>query len=88
MVAHLSCHPSDYSNGPTPWYCCVQPLVSQSMPDSQVPQGQPDQCLSSPHPAGNGVLLADGHVRAIDHGWLTANPAAFNWQNTPALLLP
>ncbi len=88
MVAHLSCNPLDYPTGPTSWYNCVQPLGSQSLPDIQVPPGQPDQYLSSPHPAGNGVLLADGHVGVIDHAWLTANPAVWNWQNTSPLLFP
>ena len=88
MVAHLSCNVQDYQNGPTPWYNCVQPLTTQSTPDSQVTPGLFDQALSSPHPGGNGVLLADGHVRVIDHAWLTANPAVWNWRNTTSIQLP
>jgi prepilin-type N-terminal cleavage/methylation domain-containing protein/prepilin-type processing-associated H-X9-DG protein len=88
MVAHLGCNPQDYADGPTSWYDCLQPFSAQSMPDSQVPPGQMDQTLSSPHPGGNGVLFADGHVQWIDHGWLTANQSVWNWQNTAPLQFP
>jgi prepilin-type N-terminal cleavage/methylation domain-containing protein/prepilin-type processing-associated H-X9-DG protein len=88
MTAHLSCNPQDYSVGPTPWYNCQQPLTAQSMRDSQVPVGQFGQFLSSPHPGGNGVLFADGHVQLLDNDWLTANPNVWNWQNTLPLQLP
>ncbi len=88
MVGHLACNPQDYPNGPTPWYDCIQPLNAQSIPDSQVPAGQFDKSFGSPHPAGNGVLLADGHVRVIDNGWLTANQSVWNWQNTTPLQVP
>jgi prepilin-type N-terminal cleavage/methylation domain-containing protein/prepilin-type processing-associated H-X9-DG protein len=88
MVAHLGCNPQDYANGPTPWYNCIQPLVALSTSDSQVPQGLWDQTLSSPHPGGNQVLFADGHVQLIRNEWLTANPNVWNWQNTTPLLFP
>jgi prepilin-type N-terminal cleavage/methylation domain-containing protein/prepilin-type processing-associated H-X9-DG protein len=88
MVAHLACNPQDYSVGPTPWYDCVQPLNASSIPDYQVPQGLFDQTLSSPHPGGNVVLLADGHVQMFDHGWLTTNQVIWNWQNTTVLQFP
>jgi prepilin-type processing-associated H-X9-DG protein len=51
------------------------------MPDSRVPVGQMSQFFSSPHPSGNVVLFADGHVQSISHEWLTANPAVWNGQN-------
>jgi prepilin-type N-terminal cleavage/methylation domain-containing protein/prepilin-type processing-associated H-X9-DG protein len=82
MVAHLGCNPHDYANGPTPWYNCLQPLVGLSMEDRQVVQGQYGTTLSSPHPAGNVVLFADGHVDSIGNDWLTANQSVWNWQNT------
>ena len=88
MVAHLSCNPQDYPNGPTTWYDCIQPFSAQSMQDTQVPPGQMDQFFSSPHPGGNGVLFADGHVQFIDNGWLTANQSVWNWQNTAPLQFP
>ena len=88
MVAHLACNPQDYPIGPTAWYDCIQPLSAQSMQDSQVPVGQFDQTLSSPHPGGNGVLFADGHVQLLDNGWLTANQNVWNWQNTIPLQFP
>ena len=88
MVAHLACNPQDYPNGPTPWYDCIQPLLASSVPDKQVPVGQWDQTLSSPHAGGNGVLLADGHVQSIGNPWLTANQSVWNWQNATALNLP
>jgi prepilin-type processing-associated H-X9-DG protein len=88
MVAHLACNPLDYLNGPTPWYNCIQPLLASSVPDSQVPPGLFDQTFSSPHPGGNLVLFADGHVQLIDHGWLTANQSIWNWQNTTPIQFP
>ena len=88
MVAHLACNPADYQIGPTPWYDCVQPLVAISVPDYQVPPGQYDQTLGSPHPGGNGVLFADGHVQFIDHAWLTANQVVWNWQNPTPIQIP
>jgi prepilin-type N-terminal cleavage/methylation domain-containing protein/prepilin-type processing-associated H-X9-DG protein len=88
MVAHLACNPQDYPNGPTAWYDCIQPLSAQSTQDSQVPVRQFDKFLSSPHPGGNGVLFADGHVQLLDNGWLTANPNVWNWQNTILLQFP
>ncbi len=87
-VAHNGCNPQDYPNGPTTWYNCAQPTGSQSVPDSQVPVGQMSQCFSSPHPGVNVVLFADGHVQPITHGWLTANPNVWNWQNTIPLQFP
>jgi prepilin-type N-terminal cleavage/methylation domain-containing protein/prepilin-type processing-associated H-X9-DG protein len=88
MAAHLGCNPQDYALGPTTWYNCIQPLSTQSMQDRQVPPGQFDQFLSSPHPGGNGVLFADGHVQLLANDWLTANPNVWNWQNTLPLLFP
>lgn len=88
MVSHLSCNPRDYATGPTTWYNCAQPFLTQSVPDSQVPAGQPDQYFSSPHPEGNIVLFADGHVQALTHQWLTANPNVWMYQNATPLELP
>jgi prepilin-type processing-associated H-X9-DG protein len=47
-----------------------------------------DQTLSSPHPGGNQVLFADGHVQMISNEWLTANQNVWNWQNTTVLQFP
>jgi prepilin-type processing-associated H-X9-DG protein len=58
------------------------------MMDSQVPQGMMDHSFSSPHPGGNGVLFAGGHVQLIDNGWLTDNQNVWSWQNTIPLLFP
>ena len=45
--------------------------------------------MSSPHPAGNPVLFADGHVQNIAHDWLIPNQnQAWKWQNTISLSLP
>jgi prepilin-type processing-associated H-X9-DG protein len=88
MVAHLGCNPQDYAVGPTSWYDCLQPFTAQSVQDSQVPPGQYCRVFSSPHPRGNVALFADGHVQAIENGWLTANPAVWNWQNTGPLQFP
>jgi prepilin-type N-terminal cleavage/methylation domain-containing protein len=88
MTAHLGCNPQDYSIGPTAWYDCNQPLSAQSVQDSQVPVGKFDQFLSSPHPGGNLVLLADGHMQLLDNGWLTANQNVWDWQNSIPLQFP
>jgi prepilin-type N-terminal cleavage/methylation domain-containing protein/prepilin-type processing-associated H-X9-DG protein len=88
MTAHLGCNPQNYPIGPTAWYDCNQPLSAQSVQDSQVPVGQLDQLLSSPHPGGNLMLFADGHVQLLDHGWLTANQIVWNWQNGIPLQFP
>jgi prepilin-type N-terminal cleavage/methylation domain-containing protein/prepilin-type processing-associated H-X9-DG protein len=88
MTAHLGCNPQDYPIGPTAWYDCIQPFSAQSTHDSQVPVGQFDQYLSSPHPGINVVLFADGHVQAIDNGWLTDNQNVWNWQNAIPLQFP
>jgi prepilin-type N-terminal cleavage/methylation domain-containing protein/prepilin-type processing-associated H-X9-DG protein len=88
-VGHNGCNPHDYPDGPTPWYNCNQVQnPAPSVPDSQVPQGQMSQFFSSPHPGVNVVLFADGHVQALDNGWLTANPNVWNWQNAVPLQLP
>jgi prepilin-type N-terminal cleavage/methylation domain-containing protein len=88
MVSHLGCNPQDYATGPTTWYNCAQPFSAQSVPDSQVTPGQPNQYFSSPHPEGNVVLCADGHVQMIAHAWLTANPNVWMYQNESPLELP
>jgi len=88
MVAHLGCNPQDYLIGPTPWYNCLQPFSAQSVTDSQVPVGQYCTTFSSPHPGGNVVLFADGHVDLIDNQWLTANQAVWNWKNTTPIPFP
>jgi prepilin-type N-terminal cleavage/methylation domain-containing protein/prepilin-type processing-associated H-X9-DG protein len=87
-VAHTGCNPQDYANGPTTWYCCGQPLNGVSMPDEQMPQAQMGQYLSAPHPGGNIVLFADGHVRPLGHDWLTANQNVWNRWNKAALKFP
>jgi prepilin-type N-terminal cleavage/methylation domain-containing protein/prepilin-type processing-associated H-X9-DG protein len=88
MVSHLACHPQDYPTGPTSWYACMQPFTAQSTQDSQVPVGQPLLGFSSPHPGVNVVLFADGHVQSLNHGWLTANQAVWNWRNSTPLQFP
>ena len=88
LVAHLGCNPRDYAIGPTPWYDCLQPFSGQSMADSQVPIGQYCTTFSSPHPGGNTVLFADGHVQTIDNQWLTANQSIWYWQNTTPIQFP
>jgi prepilin-type N-terminal cleavage/methylation domain-containing protein/prepilin-type processing-associated H-X9-DG protein len=88
MVAHLGCNPQDYSVGPTPWYDCLQPFTGQSMDDRQVPPGLFCTVFSSPHPGGNLVLFADGHVQALDNGWLTANQNVWDWRNTTPIQFP
>jgi prepilin-type N-terminal cleavage/methylation domain-containing protein/prepilin-type processing-associated H-X9-DG protein len=88
LVAHLGCNPQDYSIGPTPWYNCLQPISALSTDDSQVPVGQYCTTFSSPHPAGNLVLFADGHVQSLANQWLTANPSIWNWQNTAPIQFP
>jgi prepilin-type N-terminal cleavage/methylation domain-containing protein/prepilin-type processing-associated H-X9-DG protein len=88
MVAHLACNPEDYPTGPTPWYNCVQPLSALSVADNQVPAGLFDQTLGSPHPAGNVVLFADGHVQTLANQWLSANQSIWNWQNSTVIQFP
>jgi prepilin-type processing-associated H-X9-DG protein len=88
MVCHLACNPQDYQIGPTTWYNCGQPFTAQSMQDSQVPPGQMLLGLSSPHPSANLLLFADGHVQALDHGWLTANQNIWNWYNSSPIQFP
>ncbi len=88
MVAHLACNPHDYPIGPTPWYNCIQPLNASSMADSDVPQGLFDQTFGSPHPAGNLVLFADGHVQSLNNGWLTGHQSIWSWQNTTPIDFP
>ena len=59
--------------------------------DMQVPQGQYGETLtffSSPHPGGNVVLFADGHVQSLDNAWLTANQKVWFWQNTTLIQFP
>jgi prepilin-type processing-associated H-X9-DG protein len=89
LIAHVGGNPRDYQNGPTAWYCCIQPTSALSIPDSQVPQGQiPGQTFGSPHPSVNVVLFADGHVQSLPHQWLTANHAIWSWQNTTPIQFP
>ena len=88
MVSHIGCNPADYAIGPTPWYNCTQPFACQSMDDRQVPVGQYCTAFSSPHPAGNVLLFADGHVASIANQWLTANQSIWNWQNRTAIEFP
>ena len=88
MLTHLSCNPTDYPIGPTPWFNCLQAFSAQSMQDSQVAVGQYSTTFSSPHAAGNIVLFADGHVDLIDNQWLTANQAIWNWKNTIPVEFP
>lgn len=87
-VAHNGCNPQDYAIGPNTWYNCDQPFLALSIPDSQVPRGKMSQYFSSPHPGVNGVLFADGHVQAIENGWLTTNSNVWNWQNSKPLPFP
>ena len=88
MVSHIGCNYQDYSIGPTPWYNCLQPFSAQSVDDSEVPVGQYCTNFSSPHPGGNIMLFADGHVQFVEHQWLNDNPSVWNWQNTTLLQLP
>jgi prepilin-type processing-associated H-X9-DG protein len=87
-VAHNGCNPQDYPIGPSTWYNCDQSQGTQSVPDSQFPQGQMSQYFSSPHPGVNVVLFADGHVQSITHQWLMANQSVWNWQNTTPIEVP
>jgi prepilin-type processing-associated H-X9-DG protein len=88
FASHLSCNPQDYATGPSPWYNCTNPPSGNSSPDSQVPQGQPAQSLSSPHPNVNVVVFADGHVQTVSHQWLNNNQVIWSWQNTAPVTLP
>lgn len=91
FLSHLSCNPQDYASGPTPWFhcvCCTNPPSGPSIPDSEVPAGQPAQTLSSPHPNVNVVLWADAHVQAVAHQWLTQNQICWSWQNTSPIPMP
>ena len=87
-VGHNGCNPQDYPIGPSTWYNCDQAQGTQSVPDRQFPQGQMSLYFSSPHPGGNVVLFADGHVQLIAHSWLMANQNVWNWQNTIPLQFP
>lgn len=91
-VTHNGCNPQDYPIGPTVWYNCNQPSSPTtgfvSMDDSQVPVGQYSQNFSSPHTSVNLVLFADGHVQSVTHGWLTANPLVWNWQDASVIAIP
>ena len=75
-------------SAPRPGTTASNRLNAQSMADSQVPPGLFDQTFSSPHPGGNVVLFADGHVQLIDNEWLTANQSIWNWQNTTPIQFP
>ncbi len=88
FLSHLSCNPADYGNGPTPWFNCNNASNGQSTPDSQVPQGQMAQALSSPHPNVNIAVFADGHVQTLTHQWLSANQVIWSWQNTSPVQFP
>ena len=88
LVFHIGCGPQDYGIGPTPWYNCNQPFTTSSTPDREVAKGQYCTTFSSPHPGGNVVLFADGHVQSLSHAWMTANPSIWNWQNTSAIAPP
>lgn len=88
MVSHLGANPVDYPIGPTPWYNCLQPFSAQSMTDEQMTPGQYCTMLSSPHPAGNPTLFADGHVQTVGNDWLNANQASWFWQNNTLIELP
>ena len=88
MVAHLACNPQDYPNGPTPWYNCIQPSPPRACRTIKSRRGSIDQTFSSPHPGGNVVLFADGHVQSINNEWLTANQSIWNWQNTTPIQFP
>ena len=91
FLSHISCNPQDYATGPTSWFrcvCCTNPPTGQSMPDSEVPPGQPSQTLSSPHPGANVVLFADAHVQTVAHQWLTQYQVCWSWQNNSPIELP
>ena len=88
LVTHIGCNPKDYSFGPTSWYNCAQPVVTQSKADNQTVVGEYCTTFGSPHPGGNLVLFADGHVQFLDDIWLTANPTIWDWQSAVPIQLP
>jgi prepilin-type N-terminal cleavage/methylation domain-containing protein/prepilin-type processing-associated H-X9-DG protein len=96
LLTHLGVNPLEYSYGPTTWFNCNNATGGTSMLDSDVPLGAyltPNSysppVLSSPHPGGNLVLFADGHVQSISNDWLTANQnVVWSWTNTTPLELP
>ncbi len=91
FLSHLGCNPQDYAGGPSPWFrcvCCSNPPTGESISDGQVPQGQPAQTLSAPHPNVNVVLWADAHVQAVAHHWLTQYQNCWSWQNTSPIPMP
>jgi prepilin-type N-terminal cleavage/methylation domain-containing protein/prepilin-type processing-associated H-X9-DG protein len=96
LLSHLGVNPVEYGYGPTTWYNCNNATSGTSMPDNQVPMGAyltPNSynppVLSSPHPSGNLVLFADGHVQSITHDWLTQNQnQVWSWQNNTPIVLP
>jgi prepilin-type N-terminal cleavage/methylation domain-containing protein/prepilin-type processing-associated H-X9-DG protein len=96
LLSHLGVNNAEWAYGPTTWYNCNNATSGTSVPDSQVPLGaylvpnsySPPE-LSSPHPGGNLVTFADGHVQGIDNTWLTQNQnQVWSWMNTTPLAFP
>lgn len=96
LLGHLGVNPTEYNYGPTTWFNCNNSTGGNSVPDNQAPLGAyltpnsySTSVLSSPHPAGNTILFADGHVQTIPHSWLTQyQNQVWNWQNATPLTLP
>ena len=96
LLSHLGVNPAEYGYGPTTWYNCNNATGGTSVPDNQAPLGAylvpntynpPD--LSSPHPNGNVVTFADGHVQSAPHDWLTQNQnQVWSWLNSTPITLP
>ena len=79
FVTHLGCNPHDYLTGPTPWYNCLQAFAATSVDDSDLGIGQDATSFSSPHPGGNLVLFADGHVQLLNANEIPCNTEECWW---------
>ncbi len=96
LLTHLGVNPVEYGYGPTTWLNCNNATGGASVPDFDAPTGAylaPNSYsppgLSSPHPGGNVVVFADGHVQVVGHVWLTQHQnQVWSWMNDTPLELP
>jgi len=96
LLTHLGVNFAEYEYGPTTWYNCNNATSGTSVTDDQAPLGAyltPNSYfppgLSSPHPEGNGVLFADGHVQSVAHAWLTQyQNQVWSYRNATLIELP